>query len=124
MLFSSVLAVAVALIGPSLAEASPNPAPAPAATVATFPVAKQGCFDSLSGFKLAHTEQYQAASICATRCVPLGKPVMAINGTDCWCSDTLPPTKNAVDLSKCDQVCPGYGDDKCMWLAWTLTISC
>ncbi|OBT50389.1 hypothetical protein VE04_09599, partial [Pseudogymnoascus sp. 24MN13] len=38
---------------------------------------------------------------------------MAINGSDCWCADTLPAKKHKVDISKCSMVCPGYGQDMC-----------
>lgn len=111
MLFSSVLAAAVALLGPALTDASPNPVPD---NVATFAVGDPECYNSLYGFTKAFNQKYQAASACATHCVPLGKPVMAINNTDCWCSDKLPPAKNKVDLSKCSLTCPGFGDAKCM----------
>ncbi|KFY38283.1 hypothetical protein V495_06664 [Pseudogymnoascus sp. VKM F-4514 (FW-929)] len=111
MLFSSVLAATVALLGPSLIDASPNPVPAK--YVATFDIGEPDCYDSLYGFKKVFNQQFQAPSACAGHCVPLGKPVMAINDTDCWCSDNLPPKKNKVDLSKCSEKCPGYGDFKC-----------
>lgn len=100
MLFSPVLAAAVALLAPSLADA--------------FDVGKTGCYDSLPGFTKEYNELFQAASACSTHCVPLGKPIMAINGGDCWCGAALPPKANKVDISKCDLVCPGYGPDMCM----------
>ncbi|KFY91249.1 hypothetical protein V500_04771 [Pseudogymnoascus sp. VKM F-4518 (FW-2643)] len=99
MLFSPVLAAAVALLAPSFADA--------------FDVGKTGCYNSLPGFTLEHNELYQAASACSTYCVPLGKPIMAIQGGDCWCGSALPPKADKVDDSKCDLVCPGYGKDMC-----------
>lgn len=100
MLFSSVLAAAVALLVPSFTDA--------------FDIVKGDCYDTLDGFVHGFNEQWQAASACSTHCVPLGKPVMAINGSDCWCADTLPAKKHKVDSSKCSMVCPGYGQDMCM----------
>ncbi|ELR03430.1 hypothetical protein VC83_07206 [Pseudogymnoascus destructans] len=99
MLFSSVLAAAVALLAPALTEA--------------YGIKKNDCYDTLEGFVHGFNEQWQAASACSTHCVPLGKPVMAINGSDCWCADTLPPKKHKVDLSLCSMKCPGYGTDMC-----------
>ncbi|OBT61716.1 hypothetical protein VE03_09186 [Pseudogymnoascus sp. 23342-1-I1] len=96
---SSVLAAALALLAPSLTDA--------------FAVGKVGCYNTLPGFTKVYTEQYQAASICATRCVPLKKPIMAINGFDCWCGAALPPVADKLDDADCDLVCPGYGQDMC-----------
>ncbi|KFY08513.1 hypothetical protein V492_06164 [Pseudogymnoascus sp. VKM F-4246] len=110
MLFSSVLAAAVALLGPSLADASPNPIPA---ATAQYPVGEAQCYDSLFGFKKVYNQKWQAASACAGNCTNVGKPVMAINDTDCWCGDSYPPKKNKVDLTKCTKDCPGYGTAKC-----------
>ncbi|OBT75513.1 hypothetical protein VF21_04910 [Pseudogymnoascus sp. 05NY08] len=99
MLVSSVLALAVALLGPAPADA--------------HDIVKGDCYDTLDGFVHGFNEQWQAASACSTHCVPMGKPVMAINGSDCWCADTLPAKKHMVASSKCSMVCPGYGQDMC-----------
>ncbi|KAL5354318.1 Protein SLG1 [Pseudogymnoascus australis] len=99
MLFSPLLAAAVALLAPSLADA--------------YAVGKTGCYSKIPGFAKTYTEQFQAASACSTRCVPIGKPFMAILNEDCYCGSALPPKSNKVDDSKCDKICPGYGPDMC-----------
>lgn len=102
MLFSPLLTAAVALLAPSLVDG------------ASYAVGKTGCYSKLPGFTKTFTEQYQAASACSTRCVPLGKPIMAIQNEDCYCGSALPPKSNKVDDSKCDKKCPGFGEDMCM----------
>lgn len=110
MLSSTYLVAAVAVLGPAVAHASPNPVPV---IEATLPIVEAGCYKSLTSFKFSNTNSWQTSGLCQKACVPLNKPVIAINGTDCWCSNTLPPTKDKVDESKCDTICPGFGTVMC-----------
>lgn len=108
MLSSTFLVAAVAVLGPALTHASPDTVP-----VATLPILDTGCFKSLKTFEYNFSDRWQSSGLCQKACVPLNKPVIAINGTDCWCSETLPPKNDEVDSSKCDTVCPGWDKDMC-----------
>lgn len=115
MLFSSILAAAVALVGASVTDASPNKINLAREPVARFGSKYMGCYDSINGFKKENTTQFQTESECGIKhCVPLGKPVIAINDQDCYCADKLPSKSHKVDDKKCSQICPGYDKDNCM----------
>lgn len=110
MLASTLLVAAVALFGPPVTNAVPNKPAEIAAREAEIPT---GCYKSLLSFKFNNDHMFQSSGNCTIQCVALKKPAIAINGTNCWCSDTLPPAKDKVDTSKCSQKCPGWGQAKC-----------
>jgi hypothetical protein len=83
--------------------------------VATTTEKLQGCFSSVYGFEMVDDSIYQTSGNCVLKCVPMNKPAIAINGTQCWCSDTYPPASSKVEDDKCDEPCPAWPDVNCMY---------
>lgn len=111
------MAAATALLAATstLAEPIPNPvaAPAPATPTSTTSPIVMGCYSSHDSLTFQDTNGFQTSGLCVTQCVPLNHAVIAINGTDCWCGDTMPPLDTKVADSFCDTPCPGYGSVNC-----------
>ncbi|OTB08724.1 hypothetical protein M426DRAFT_316744 [Hypoxylon sp. CI-4A] len=75
-----------------------------------------GCQEPSEVFQYSFFSIYQAVGLCGSRCNGAGSPVAGLsNGTDCFCSTSLPPPDNVVeDDSWCDRACNGYPHDTCI----------
>lgn len=62
-------------------------------------------FDAVDDERMLDFNTYSA---CSEECGPLGKFVIAMRGSACFCLDSLPADDKKVDASKCDEPCPGY----------------
>jgi hypothetical protein len=123
----STFLLAAATAFTAFTSVSANPVADPVANPVANPVAAftpqatadevlVGCYSSLLSFSAGDSYKWQTSGHCKEQCIPKNKAVIAINGTDCWCSDTLPPKASKVDSSNCDTICPGFGTVKCMSL--------
>lgn len=50
---------------------------------------------------------------CNTACRALSKNVAATQADLCFCGDKYPPESSMVEDKKCNEPCPGYGDEAC-----------
>ncbi|KAL4896045.1 hypothetical protein BDV59DRAFT_126600 [Aspergillus ambiguus] len=55
---------------------------------------------------------YQSNGLCTTQCSS-DYAFGIVQGNECWCSNIAPNKATNVDVSKCDEECPGYPDDSC-----------
>jgi cell wall integrity and stress response component len=74
-----------------------------------------GCFSSLADMKLNATYKFNAQSWCVTQCRKMGKLVGATYSQNCYCGTLLPNNKTLLDDSKCNEPCPGYDTEACMF---------
>jgi cell wall integrity and stress response component len=110
MTFSLLRAVALTAAFALLsAPAAAQTSVAPPSAITTL-----GCYDSADPLKEFGDARFQTSGYCQVNCTELAKPVMAIiGGTTCFCGDEIPPLDHEVDISKCDTICSGYGDQNC-----------
>ncbi|KAF7121866.1 hypothetical protein CNMCM5793_009420 [Aspergillus hiratsukae] len=76
------------------------------------------CYDSPGDLTLAFSSQFNSVGMCEQKCKDA---VLAVQGTDCYCGSSLPPSSAKVSNDKCDTPCPGYPVDNCGGSkAWTV----
>lgn len=68
------------------------------------------CYNSPGDLTLAFSSQFNSVGMCEEKCK---NAVVAVQGTDCYCGSSLPPSSAKVSNDKCDTLCPGYPVDKC-----------
>lgn len=110
MAAATILISVTSTLAEPIARAAASVAP-----VATSSPVSMGCFSSSDSLTYQDTYGFQTSGYCQNLCVPLNKPVIAINGTDCWCGETMPPASDMVSDSLCDTPCPGFGQATCKW---------
>lgn len=85
-----------------------------AGSVAADSYTLKGCYalsDLESVLTSKGTYQYQTNSYCEQQC---GSAVAAtLNGSGCYCGDSLPSNIASVSSDKCDTTCYGYGTEIC-----------
>ncbi|KAG2414448.1 hypothetical protein HFD88_003639 [Aspergillus terreus] len=73
----------------------------------------QYCSTVNTGAKNAgNSSIYQSNGLCTTQCSS-DYAFGIVQGSECWCSNIAPNKATNVNISKCDQDCPGYPDDSC-----------
>ncbi|EAW09298.1 WSC domain-containing protein [Aspergillus clavatus NRRL 1] len=71
-----------------------------------------GCFSSPGDLTLAATFAYMSIGYCEQQCGAKNS-VAAVQGSDCYCGKSLPPSDTRVSDKECDMACPGYPADFC-----------
>lgn len=73
----------------------------------------KGCYKKLpSSFEDAGPFTWQSKGHCKDDCK--GKGVMALHdGSNCFCGDEIPATKEKTDDTDCDTNCDGFPEEKC-----------
>ncbi|GIJ87341.1 hypothetical protein Asppvi_006247 [Aspergillus pseudoviridinutans] len=69
------------------------------------------CYNSPGDLTLAGSSQFMSGGMCKTKCEK--SAVLAVQGTDCYCGSSLPPSSAKVSNDKCDTPCLGYPTDYC-----------
>ncbi|RHZ48002.1 WSC domain-containing protein [Aspergillus thermomutatus] len=69
------------------------------------------CYSSPGDLTLGGSSQYMAVGMCEDKCKE--NAVSAVQGTDCYCGSSLPPSSAKVSNDKCNTACPGYPADYC-----------
>ncbi|KAI1812217.1 hypothetical protein GGS20DRAFT_587760 [Poronia punctata] len=72
-----------------------------------------GCYDSLADMEQVASWKYNTQGWCSEKCRKKDKPVGATYSRTCYCGDKLPNLKNLLNDSKCNEPCPGFGDQAC-----------
>lgn len=57
-------------------------------------------------------DTFQSVGACTKTCTE-DYAFGIVQGGSCWCSNVAPNSATNVDLSKCNDSCPGYPDDDC-----------
>jgi cell wall integrity and stress response component len=68
------------------------------------------CYNSPGDLTLAFSSQFNSLGMCGQKCT---NAVAAVQGTDCYCGSSLPPSSAKVSNDNCDIQCPGYPVDNC-----------
>ncbi|KAJ5544762.1 Carbohydrate-binding WSC subgroup [Penicillium sp. DV-2018c] len=71
------------------------------------------CYSSVPGYGKAMSYTYQSSGWCQDHCSKEHGAFALTGGSDCLCGDTLPPSSDKVDSSKCSKPCSGWPSDKC-----------
>ncbi|EFQ27473.1 transmembrane alpha-helix domain-containing protein [Colletotrichum graminicola] len=117
-MMNSVAALAVMALGYASAQSTtssargvqkPSTLPLPSA------LTSHGCYNmNATTWQKYPTKQGISSGSCNVECTDvLKKNVMALNGEDCYCGDSYPPTEAVVDDSKCNFPCPFYPAEAC-----------
>ncbi|KAF7156444.1 hypothetical protein CNMCM5623_010114 [Aspergillus felis] len=69
------------------------------------------CYNSPGDLTLAGSSVFMSRGMCKSKCEK--NAVFAVQGTDCYCGSSLPPSSAKVSSDKCDTPCPGYPTDYC-----------
>ncbi|KAL2849225.1 hypothetical protein BJY01DRAFT_210917 [Aspergillus pseudoustus] len=69
------------------------------------------CSSVRTGSSSANFSIYQSQGNCEQHCSDSAFGILL--DKNCWCSDIAPNKATNVDISKCDDDCPGYPDDTC-----------
>ncbi|PKX91723.1 WSC domain-containing protein [Aspergillus novofumigatus IBT 16806] len=69
------------------------------------------CYNSPGDLTLAESSKFMSRGMCESKCEK--NAVLAVQGTDCYCGSSLPPSSAKVSNDKCDTPCPGYPVDYC-----------
>ncbi|GFF86548.1 cell wall integrity and stress response component 2 [Aspergillus udagawae] len=69
------------------------------------------CYSSPGDLTLAGSSPFMSGGFCEEKCEK--NAVLAIQGTDCYCGSSLPPSSAKVSNDKCDIPCPGYPNKNC-----------
>ncbi|KAI1319970.1 hypothetical protein F5Y16DRAFT_92587 [Xylariaceae sp. FL0255] len=113
----TLTALSTAQTGTSGEQGKESPSAAPQVNVPTV----HGCYSNLGTLKLNQTYNFNAQSWCGPLCYNGSYPVAASFDKNCYCGNEYPNSAYIVDDSKCNQPCPGYGDDACGGLnTWTV----
>ncbi|KAK2004022.1 hypothetical protein LX36DRAFT_27189 [Colletotrichum falcatum] len=115
---NSVAALAVMAVGFASAQSAtssakgvqkPSTLPLPSA------LTSHGCYDqNATTWAKYIPEQGISSGSCNVECKDVQKKnVMALNGEDCYCGDSYPPSDAVVDDSKCNFPCPFYPAEAC-----------
>ena len=104
--FTAAAILAFASLGRATKEV-----PAGIPTLGTDTVA--GCFNALADMTLVATWKYNTQGWCSEQCRNKNKPVGATYSKACYCGTKLPNQKNLLNDSKCNEPCPGFGDQAC-----------
>jgi cell wall integrity and stress response component len=107
--FTAAAVLAFASLGLATKEV-----PAGIPTLGTDTVA--GCFNALADMTLVATWEYNTQGWCSKQCRSKNKPVGATYSKACYCGTKLPNQKNLLNDSKCNEPCPGFGDQACTFL--------
>ncbi|OHW90789.1 transmembrane alpha-helix domain-containing protein [Colletotrichum incanum] len=116
---SSVAALAVMALGFASAQSATNSAAKGVQSPATSPLpsalTSHGCYNqNATTWEKYIPEQGISSGSCNDECKLVQKKnVMALNGEDCYCGDSYPPTNAVVDDSKCNFPCPFYSQEAC-----------
>ncbi|KAJ5082829.1 hypothetical protein N7532_011872 [Penicillium argentinense] len=74
----------------------------------------EGCYSSAGSLSDSKEYTYQSTGYCSTRCSGMNASVLATTDSKyCLCGDSLPPSSDKVDKSKCDSTCQGYPEEMC-----------
>jgi len=115
---NSVAALAVMALGYASAQSAtssakgvqkPSTLPLPSA------LTSHGCYNqNATSWQKYATKQGISSGSCNIECTDVQKKnVMALNGEDCYCGDSYPPTEAVVDDAKCNFPCPFYPAEAC-----------
>ncbi|KAK1972546.1 hypothetical protein LY78DRAFT_305377 [Colletotrichum sublineola] len=115
---NSVAAMAVMAFGFASAQSAttsalgvqkPSSNPLPQALTA------HGCYNqNATTWQKYIPQQGLSSGSCNVECKEVQKKnVMALNGEDCYCGDSYPPSDAVVDDKKCNYPCPFYPNEAC-----------
>lgn len=90
------------------------PMPAETGMPRTGVYTAQGCFSNVANMTTEKVDPtFLSSGKCGDACKALGKPVCAIGPQQCYCGDVYPAENDAIDASKCDYPCNGFGQEFC-----------
>ncbi|KAF2836832.1 hypothetical protein M501DRAFT_1007130 [Patellaria atrata CBS 101060] len=81
-----------------------------AGTAAAALTQKYCASDNTANNLVAAQWPYQSNGWCFENC-KVGYAFAVVQGYNCWCSNYVPADQE--DISKCSEICPGYGDELC-----------
>ncbi|KAK2064381.1 hypothetical protein LY76DRAFT_69565 [Colletotrichum caudatum] len=112
---NSVAALAVVAFGFASAQSATRGAQKPSTLPLPSALTSHGCYDqNATTWQKYIPKQGISSGSCNVECKEVqGKVVMALNGEDCYCGDSYPPTDAVVDDSKCNFPCPFYPAEAC-----------
>ncbi|KAF2668677.1 hypothetical protein BT63DRAFT_425962 [Microthyrium microscopicum] len=84
-----------------------------------------GCYNYVP-MHFQRSDIYQSVGYCRNTCFQLEHITMGlVNGTDCYCGDSLPPNDALVDGASCNNPCAGYPFQMCggqnLWSVYQMT---
>ncbi|KAI0165162.1 hypothetical protein GGR52DRAFT_575255 [Hypoxylon sp. FL1284] len=72
-----------------------------------------GCYKSVGTMKMLQSFDFNSQGKCVGLCLDKKFTAAASNKNDCYCGNEYPNKADLVDDDKCDEPCPGFGDDAC-----------
>lgn len=81
-------------------------------------VTRHGCMSSKGDLVQVELEienggTFNSKGKCNTACTKVQKYVAATSADQCFCGNEYPPQSAMVADNKCNEPCPGFGDEAC-----------
>ncbi|GKT55836.1 WSC domain containing protein [Colletotrichum tofieldiae] len=112
---TSVAALAAMAFGFASAQTATKGVQQPSTSPLPSALTSHGCYNqNATTWEKYIPEQGISSGSCNDECKLVQKKnVMALNGEDCYCGDSYPPSDAIVKDSKCNFPCPFYSQEAC-----------